>query len=69
MDSTLNIVEAHAIAQRVHDCIEERFEEVRHIVIHVNPYTQEENQENREVFDSGEVEESKELKDSEEALN
>ncbi len=69
VDSTLNIVEAHAIAQRVHDCIEEKFEEVRHIVIHVNPYTQEENQENREVFDSGEVEESKELKDSEEASN
>ena len=38
VDSTLNIVEAHEIAQRVHDKIESTFEEVRHIVIHVNPY-------------------------------
>ena len=38
VDSSLNIVEAHDIAQRVHDNIETAFEEVRHIVIHVNPY-------------------------------
>lgn len=38
VDRTLNIVEAHDIAQRVHDKIESSFEEVRHIVIHVNPY-------------------------------
>ncbi|MDE6758450.1 MAG: cation diffusion facilitator family transporter [Clostridia bacterium] len=38
VDPTLNIVEAHAIAQRVHDNIESQFEEVRHIVIHVNPF-------------------------------
>lgn len=38
VDSALNIIEAHAIAQRVHDKIEETFEEVKHIVIHVNPY-------------------------------
>ena len=38
VDATLNIVEAHAIAQRVHDNIEATFKEVRHIVIHVNPY-------------------------------
>ena len=38
VDSSLNIVEAHDIAQRVHDRIESTFEEVRHIVIHVNPY-------------------------------
>ncbi|MDE6188906.1 MAG: hypothetical protein K2G37_01295, partial [Clostridia bacterium] len=38
VDATLNIVDAHAIAQRVHDVIEATFEEVRHIVIHVNPY-------------------------------
>ncbi len=38
VDSSLNIVEAHDIAQRVHDKIESTYEEVRHIVIHVNPY-------------------------------
>ncbi len=38
VDSALNIIEAHAIAQRVHDKIEDTFEEVKHIVIHVNPY-------------------------------
>ncbi|MDE6614239.1 MAG: cation diffusion facilitator family transporter, partial [Clostridia bacterium] len=37
VDRTLNIVEAHEIAQRVHDNIEATFKEVRHIVIHVNP--------------------------------
>ena len=39
VDSALNIVDAHAIAQRVHDNIEATFKEVRHIVIHVNPYS------------------------------
>ncbi|MCI8945000.1 MAG: cation transporter [Clostridia bacterium] len=38
VDRELSIVEAHDIAQRVHDKIETTFEEVRHIVIHVNPY-------------------------------
>ena len=38
VDSSLNIVEAHDIAQRVHDKIESTYEEVRHIVIHVNTY-------------------------------
>ncbi|MDE5654425.1 MAG: cation diffusion facilitator family transporter [Clostridia bacterium] len=38
VDSSLSIVEAHEIAQRIHDKIEDTFEEVRHIVIHVNPY-------------------------------
>lgn len=42
VDRTLNIVEAHAIAQRVHDNIEATFKEVRHIVIHVNPYSSKE---------------------------
>ena len=45
VDPTLNIVEAHAIAQRVHDNIESDFEEVRHIVIHVNPFAESENKE------------------------
>ena len=38
VDRTLNIVEAHEIAQRVHDNIEATFKEVIHIVIHVNPF-------------------------------
>ncbi|MBD5086178.1 MAG: cation transporter [Clostridiales bacterium] len=42
VDATLNIVDAHAIAQRVHDNIEATFKEVRHIVIHVNPYSEKE---------------------------
>ncbi|MBD5101070.1 MAG: cation transporter [Clostridiales bacterium] len=42
VDATLNIVEAHAIAQRVHDNIEATFKDVRHIVIHVNPYSSKE---------------------------
>lgn len=42
VDSSLNIVDAHAIAERVHDRTEERFREVRHISIHVNPYFEKE---------------------------
>lgn len=38
VDNSLNVIEAHDIAQRVHDKIEADFEQVRHIVIHVNPY-------------------------------
>ena len=46
VDSTLNIVDAHEIAQRVHDNIESTFEEVRHIVIHVNPFFENEDTQN-----------------------
>ena len=34
-DSTL--VESHEIAERVHDAIEKRFSQVKHIMVHVNP--------------------------------
>ena len=34
-EHTLN--EAHDIAQKVHDAIEERFEKVKHCMVHVNP--------------------------------
>lgn len=54
VDSSLNIVDAHAIAERVHDKIEQDFKEVRHIAIHVNPYFGGEKQE--ETFEEKEKE-------------
>lgn len=54
VDSSLNIVDAHAIAERVHDKIEQDFKEVKHIAIHVNPYFGEEKQE--ETFEEKEKE-------------
>lgn len=36
-DGALTLTEAHAIAQRVHDAVEAQFEEVKHIMVHVNP--------------------------------
>ncbi len=41
VDNCLSIVGAHDIAQRVHDRIETTYGEVKHIVIHVNPYYEE----------------------------
>ncbi len=37
VDGTLPLVEAHAIAERVHDRIERDFPSVKHIMVHVNP--------------------------------
>lgn len=54
VDSSLNIVDAHAIAERVHDKIEQDFKEVRHIAIHVNPYFGE--QKKKESFEEKEKE-------------
>lgn len=34
-NSTLKM--AHEVAERVHDSIEQRFPEVKHIMVHVNP--------------------------------
>ena len=36
-DGDLSLRAAHDIAQRVHDTIEQRFPEVKHIMVHVNP--------------------------------
>ncbi|MCH5275930.1 MAG: cation transporter [Lachnospiraceae bacterium] len=36
-DGRLPLYESHAIAERVHDEIEARFQEVKHIMVHVNP--------------------------------
>lgn len=37
-DSTLSLEESHTIAERVHNTIEQKFPNVKHIMIHVNPY-------------------------------
>lgn len=39
-DDTLTLREAHAIAEAVHDDIERRFPNVKHIMVHVNPAMQ-----------------------------
>lgn len=36
-DGELKLVEAHDIAENVHDAIEEKFPEVKHCMVHVNP--------------------------------
>ncbi len=41
-EKTLN--ETHEIAEKVHDIIEEKFENVKHCMVHVNPYKEEENE-------------------------
>ena len=37
LDGALSLYEAHEIAERVHDCIEQNFPCVKHIMVHVNP--------------------------------
>ena len=37
VDGSLPLREAHAIAERVHDSVESRFEDIKHITIHLNP--------------------------------
>ena len=39
-DGELRLREAHAIAERVHLLMEERFPEVKHCMVHVNPLTE-----------------------------
>jgi len=36
-DGSQTLRQAHEIAERVHDTIEQRFEKVKHIMVHVNP--------------------------------
>lgn len=40
VDGSLPLREAHDIAQRIHDSVEERFSEVKHITIYLNPAVQ-----------------------------
>ena len=37
-DGSISLNEAHRIAEKVHDQIEEKFPKVKHIMVHVNPY-------------------------------
>ncbi len=37
-DGDLSLREAHAVAERVHDSIELNFQDVKHIMVHVNPW-------------------------------
>lgn len=38
VEASLSLVEAHAICEHVHDSIEAAIPEIKHIMIHVNPY-------------------------------
>ena len=40
-DKDLPLLKAHAIAEELHDGIEEKFPAVKHITVHVNPYEEE----------------------------
>ena len=40
-DENLPLLEAHAIAESVHEGIEEKFPTVKHVTVHVNPYSEE----------------------------
>jgi cation diffusion facilitator family transporter len=39
-DGSMPLKDAHAIAEQVHDHMEERFPKVKHVMVHVNPYTE-----------------------------
>lgn len=38
-DGSRTLKEAHDIAEQVHDAMEEAFPQIKHIMVHVNPYT------------------------------
>ena len=38
VDADLSLREAHAIAERVHDGLEHNFSNIKHVMVHVNPY-------------------------------
>lgn len=39
-DGELRLRESHAIAERIHDLLEETYPKIKHIMVHVNPYEQ-----------------------------
>ena len=51
-DGDLTLKNAHAIAQAVHDKMESEIAEVKHCLIHINPYDEELERE----YDSGKLE-------------
>lgn len=38
VNPNITVKEGHDIAESVHDCLEENYEEIKHVMIHVNPY-------------------------------
>lgn len=44
-DGNMTLFEAHAIAESVHDRIEQQFPDVKHCMVHVNPYRMENGEE------------------------
>lgn len=38
VDPGLSLIEAHGIAERIHDALEENWPDIKHVMIHVNPY-------------------------------
>ncbi len=38
VDMHLTLLEAHDIAEEVHDVLEERITQIKHCMVHVNPY-------------------------------
>ena len=49
-DGNLSLTEAHAIAEAVHNGIEENFSAVKHITIHVNPFNETEENVNEDMY-------------------
>ncbi|MGI6644756.1 MAG: cation diffusion facilitator family transporter [Bacilli bacterium] len=40
VDRNLSVVEGHNIAEHVHDLMEEKYSDIKHIMVHVNPHEQ-----------------------------
>lgn len=38
VDGQLSLIDAHEIAEKIHDDIEENFSQVKHVMIHLNPF-------------------------------
>ncbi|MCD8348572.1 MAG: cation diffusion facilitator family transporter [Lachnospiraceae bacterium] len=38
VDAHMELEDAHAIAERVHDGLEQQFDNIKHVMVHVNPY-------------------------------
>lgn len=37
LDGARSLKESHAVADHIHDCVEEKFSNIKHIMIHINP--------------------------------
>ncbi len=44
VDRDLPLWQAHAVAQRLHDDLESQFPEIKHCMVHVNPYSPDQNE-------------------------